>query len=143
MVTCQKLFSWFNLFHGKIRLCNQLNKVLYGLKQAQRAQLDKLKTSLLQLGFNNFKLDTSLFIYKANGKFVFLLIYLNDMLVTDDDVKLIKLVIIDLTNKFPLKILGSLNNFLSFETFRNEEALYLTQSKYILNLLQNTNMITT
>ena len=57
---------------------------------------------------------------------MFLLIYLNDMLVTDDDVKLIKLVIIDLTNKFPLKILGSLNNFLSFETFRNEEALYLT-----------------
>lgn len=74
---------------------------------------------------------------------MFLLIYLNDMLVTDDDVKLIKLVIIDLTNKFPLKILGSLNNFLSFETFRNEEAFYLTQSKYILNLLQNTNMITT
>ena len=42
--------------------------------------------------------------------------------------------------KFALKTLGSLNYFLGFEVHRGSSVLYLTQTKYIIDLLKKTGM---
>ena len=61
---------------------------------------------------------SSTIIHKVNGKSIFMFEYIDDRLVTnDDDVKLIK----QYQKKFALKILGSLNYFLGFQAFQNEE----------------------
>ena len=41
----------------------KLNKALFGLKQAPRQWFDRLKSTLLHLGFSASKCDPSLFVY--------------------------------------------------------------------------------
>ena len=98
---------------------------------------------MLQCDLSNSKPNASLFIYKENGKSIFILVYVDDILVIEDDANLIKQVISKINNKFAFKILKFLNYFLGFEAFRNVQWLYLTQCKYIFDLLQKTNMATT
>ncbi|KAL5742042.1 hypothetical protein ACOSP7_028774 [Xanthoceras sorbifolium] len=68
------------------------------------------------------------------------LIYVDDIFVTDSDVKLIAQVIQDLNVQFSLKSLGSLQYFLGFEAHRTATGLTLTQTKYVWDLLVKTNM---
>ena len=94
----------------------RLRKALYGLKQAPRAWYSELKTYLLQSGFTNSLADTSLFIYKNHSKFVYVLVYVDDILVTGSDQTLFQAVITSLSNRFSIKDMGNLSYFLGIET---------------------------
>ena len=59
-----------------------LNKSLYGLKQAPRAWYSRFATFLLTLGFTEAKSDTSLFIYRRGDETVYLLLYVDDIVLT-------------------------------------------------------------
>lgn len=56
----------------KFLVC-KLNKALYSLKQAQRAWFEKLKGTLLQIGFNVSKYDLSLFVYSKKSVLIYLI----------------------------------------------------------------------
>jgi len=60
----------------------KLNKALYGLKQAPRSWFHKLSATLISLGFNPTKSDTSLFLHFHNNITLFVLIYVDDILIT-------------------------------------------------------------
>jgi hypothetical protein len=62
-------------------LHTKLDKVLYGLKQAPRAWYSRLSAKLVHLGFVIFKADTSLFIYNKSGIIIYLLVYVDDIIV--------------------------------------------------------------
>ncbi|KAK9166111.1 hypothetical protein Scep_001302 [Stephania cephalantha] len=59
----------------------QLHKALYGLRQAPRAWFDQLRSSL-SWGFRNSTADTSLFIHKQGSCITYLLIYVDNILLT-------------------------------------------------------------
>lgn len=67
----------------------KLRKSLYGLKQAPRAWFDKFRTTLLQFSFVQIKYDSSLFLHKTVIDCVFLLIYVEDIVITGTDSLLI------------------------------------------------------
>ena len=73
----------------------KLNKALYGLKQAPRQWFDRLKSILLQFGFVGSKCDSSFFIYWQQMHIVYLLVYVDDIIITGSFASLIK----QLTNK--------------------------------------------
>lgn len=113
----------------------KLNKALYGLNQAPRAQFDKLKSALLTWGFQCSTSDTSLFFFKKDTQVIYLLVYVDDILIIGNDLELIDQIVTDLNGCFALKTLGEISYFLGFEVCRNEIGLLLTQTKYAQELL--------
>lgn len=71
----------------------RLNKSLHGLKQAPRAWYDRFATHLLSLGFHGAKSDTSLFVYRRGSATVYLLLYVDDIILTASSASLLHQVI--------------------------------------------------
>jgi histone deacetylase 1/2 len=118
----------------------KLSKAIYGLKQAPRAWFDSLKNALLRWGFQNTKSDSSLFILKEKDHITFLLIYVDDIIVTGSNTKFLEAFIKQLNVVFSLKDLGNLHYFLGIEVHRDASGMYLKQSKYIGDLLKKFHM---
>jgi histone deacetylase 1/2 len=120
-------------------LC-KLDKALYGLKQAPRAWFSRLSSKLHMLGFASSKADTSLFIYHKADITIFLLIYVDDIIVTSSSDKAITALLQDLISDFAIKDLGPLHYFLGIEVQPLHDGLILTQAKYVAELLEKAGM---
>jgi histone deacetylase 1/2 len=120
----------------------KLQKALYGLKQAPRQWFDKLTATLLHFGFKASKCDPSLFIYCKDKQVVYLLVYVDDIIITGSSASLVQNLVDKLNSAFSLKQLGDLEYFLGIEVHHLKDgSLLLTQSKYIRDLLSRTNMV--
>lgn len=62
-----------------------LKKALYGLRQVPRAWFVRFNASLLSLNFHCCKMDTSLFYYRHDNMTLYLLLYVDDIIVTGND----------------------------------------------------------
>jgi hypothetical protein len=60
----------------------KLHKALYGLKQAPRSWFSRLSEKLIHLGFTASKANSSLFLYINNSITMYLLIYVDDIIIT-------------------------------------------------------------
>lgn len=118
----------------------RLRKALYGLKQAPRAWYEELKRALCSMGFRNSLADTSLFIYCQGQQVVYILVYVDDILVTGSNLPLVNKFIATLASRFFIKDLGHISYLLGIEATRSSAGLHLMQHKYILDLLAKTKM---
>ena len=118
----------------------KLHKAIYGLKQAPRAWFHELRSFLLQSGFHNSHADTSLFVLRLGHNLVYLLVYVDDLIVTGDDINLVNRFITLLAHRFSLKDLGPLSYFLGIEFLPTRQGFLLSQRQYLLDLLTRTNM---
>lgn len=117
-----------------------MSNAIYELKQAPWAWFDSLKDALLSWDFHNTKIYSSLFIIKDKDHVTFLLIYVDDVIVTGSNTKFLETFIQHLNVVFSLKYLGNLNYFLGIEVHRDASGMYLKQSKFISDLLKKFNM---
>lgn len=99
---------------GETRVC-KLHKSLYGLKQASRQWSIKLSNGLKKANFKQYKADYSLFVRSQHGKFTCLLIYVDDVILTGNNLQDIEDTKSFLKNQFKLKDLGELKYFLGIE----------------------------
>jgi hypothetical protein len=105
----------------------KLDKALYGLKQAPRAWYVRLCRKLEKLGFIPSKADTSLFYYNKGGHTLFVLVYVDDIIVASSSQAATDALLKDLQCDFALKELGDLHYFLGIEVKRLEDGLVLSQ----------------
>lgn len=109
-----------------------LHKTLYGLKQAPHTWFHRLTHKLLDLNFTPSKSNTSLFIHTTP---LFLLVYVDDILVTCFSQYFLPSFISDLNATFSLKDLCSLHYFLAIKDTFTPNSLSLTQTMYTKDLL--------
>uniref|UniRef100_A0A2N9F0Q1 Uncharacterized protein n=1 Tax=Fagus sylvatica TaxID=28930 RepID=A0A2N9F0Q1_FAGSY len=119
----------------------KLNKAIYGLKQAPRAWFSRLSTRLLDLGFHGSKSDTSLFICRNSSFTMYVLIYVDDIIITSSSTTAIDTLLSNLHKDFAVKNLGSLKFFLGIEVLSNPSGVLLSQHRYITDILRRTNML--
>lgn len=93
----------------------KLRKSLYGLKQVPRAWFDCFTTQLLTFGFVASKADPSLFIRNSSDTVTYLLLYVDDILLTGSDASYIDSLVCQLQSHFDMTNLGTLKYFLGLE----------------------------
>uniref|UniRef100_A0A2N9I2X8 Reverse transcriptase Ty1/copia-type domain-containing protein n=1 Tax=Fagus sylvatica TaxID=28930 RepID=A0A2N9I2X8_FAGSY len=119
----------------------KLQKSIYGLKQGPRAWFESFTTQLLHLGFIASNADSSLFIYTENKIIAYLLLYVDDIVLTNNTPTFLDTLIHKLSSVFDLKELGSLHYFLGLQITRTPSRLYINQAKYAQDLLKKHNML--
>lgn len=118
----------------------KLDKALYGLKQAPRAWHSRLSTKLQDLGFIASKADTSLFVFRKKNVTMYLLMYVDDTIVTSSSQWAMNRLVQQLHQDFAVKDLGKLHYFLGIEVKPNNDGIVLTQQKHTRDLLHRANM---
>jgi hypothetical protein len=119
----------------------KLHKAIYGLKQAPRAWFNRLADSLLEFGFEQSLVDSSLFLFHHGAIHLFILIYVDDILVTGTHGSVITSLLAKLRSDFALKELGKLSYFLGIQVQRDTSSIHLQQSKSIMDLLHKAHMV--
>jgi hypothetical protein len=118
----------------------KLHRSLYGLKQSPRAWFDRFRRAVMQLNYKQSNADHTLFYKRRDGKLAILIVYVDDIVITGDDEEEIKMLKLHLAREFEVKDLGHLRYFLGIEVSRGAKGIYLSQRKYILDLLVETGM---
>ncbi len=72
---------------------------------------------------------------------MYVLIYVDDILITGTHSTVIQSLLVKLRSDFALKDLGELSYFLGIQVHRTTTSLHLRQSKYILDLLNKSRMV--
>jgi hypothetical protein len=104
---------------GKKELVCKLKKSLYGLKQSPRMWYQKFDTYILGLGFSRSKVDHCVYSKLVGDHFIYVVLYVDDMLLIGNNKEIIKDVKTQLSSKFDMKDLGVANFILGMEIKRD------------------------
>lgn len=118
-----------------------LRRSLYGLKQAPRAWNHRLSQFLRQIGFSISTTDSSLFFLHTATYSIFLLVYVDDIILTGSPNAPISHILTQLQNEFDIKDLGDLHYFLGIEALPTSNGLLLHQAKFAHDIIQRANII--
>ncbi|GKD55997.1 ribonuclease H-like domain-containing protein [Tanacetum coccineum] len=118
----------------------KLQRSLYGLKQAPRAWFQRFAGYALRVGFSASRCDSSLFIYRHGMDIAYLLIYVDDIILTASSTDLLQRIISSLHKEFEMTDFGALNYFLGISVTRDSTGMFLSQRKYAMELLERAHM---
>lgn len=121
----------------------KLNKVRYGLKQAPRQWYPEFSTKITQFGFIQSTFHHYLFVFNKKGIFLILIVYVDDILLTRNNISKIQAVKGFLNCEFTIKDLGEIDCFLGIQILHTKEGIWISQQKYICDILQEANMLDT
>jgi hypothetical protein len=114
----------------------RIAKACYGLKQAPRQFYKDLSGYLKEIGFESHPVDECLFKRQRNGKTMWLIIFVDEMLIIGDDTQEVIEFKQELTLKYELKDLGLVEKFLGMRIERGEGWMKLGQEHYIKEMLE-------
>jgi hypothetical protein len=92
------------------------------------------------MGFVETKCDTSLFVFRCGDDMVYLLLYVDDIVLTASSTSLLRRTITSLQKEFSMKDLGELHHFLGMQVQRTPSGLFLSQRQYMIDILDHAGM---
>lgn len=119
----------------------KLRKSFYDLKQAHRAWFMCFSHYFLELGFTSSSVNTFLFYLSQHSFQIYILIYVDDILVVTNSFGFVAGLLSELKCEFALKDLGALSYFLGIQEQCTISGLHHHQEKYLLDLLNHTKML--
>ena len=129
-------------FEAPGHVCKLL-KSIYGLKQAARVWAERLKRSLVKMGFKRLESDHCIYIKSSSsGVPIIIGIYVDDILLATDDPREADEVNKLLASEYQITELGPAKRFLGIEIIQNPEnsAIVLHQESYLTALLKRVGM---
>lgn len=117
-----------------------LSRSLYGLRQAPRAWFDRFVAHVTSLGFVQSRADTSLFVYNRAGAQAYLLLYVDDMILSASSTNLLHHFVKRLQDAFKVKDMGPVHHFLGISVRRTGKGFFLSQAQYAEELLERAGM---
>jgi len=127
--------------HGEEHLVCKLQRSLYGFKQSARAWNTKVNKILLANGFVRSKADQCLYSKFEHGKWIYVLMYVDDLIVVhESDDAIVKFA--KLMNKhFTMNDLGEVSYYLGIQIEREADGSFLlSQSAKIAAILDQFGM---
>ncbi|CAL2239859.1 unnamed protein product [Prunus armeniaca] len=124
----------------KNQVC-KLKKSLYGLKQSPKAWFGRFTKSMKNFGYTQSNSYHTMFLKHDEGKLTAFIVYLDDIIVTRNDAKEQLKLQKYLSQEFEMKDLGDLKYFLGIEVGRSKTGIFLSQRKYVMDLLTETGML--
>ena len=116
----------------------RLRRSLYGLKQSPRAWFGRFSEVVQKFGMQKSKCDHSVFYRNSTTGLILLVVYVDDIVITGNDSAGISSLKSFLQTQFQTKDLGLLKYFLGIEISRCKKGIFLSQRKYVLDLLAET-----
>nr|GEV09944.1 ribonuclease H-like domain-containing protein [Tanacetum cinerariifolium] len=110
------------------------------IRTAPRAWFQRFAGYVTQAGFSPSRCDSSLFIYTHGSQVAYLLIYVDDIILTASSPVLLQQIVDSLHKEFDMTDLRELNYFLGISVVRHPTWLFLSQKKYDLQLLERAHM---
>ena len=120
---------------GLVKLV-KLNRSLYGLKQSGKCWNDEFTRKVSEMGFKSCLLDPCFYMNKE--KQVYMILYVDDILICGPDENMIKNVKLKLSESYKMKDMGHVKKFLNMEISRNlnEKILEISQAEYVSKILR-------
>lgn len=121
----------------------KLNKSLYGLKESPRAWYECFNNFLTTFGFRRSKYDYCLYVKKENSLTVYILLFVDDLLICCENEGVIADIKTKLSKKFKMKDMGKAKNYIGIEikyNFNQNNYLTLSQKSYIESLAKRYNI---
>lgn len=127
---------------GKENFACKLKKSLYGLKQSPRQWYKRFDSFMISQGFRRSDYDSCVYLKTTNSSPIYLLLYVDDMLIAAKDKADIAKLKAQLNSEFEMKDLGAAKKILGMEISKDRHSgkLYLSQKGYINKVLHRFNM---
>lgn len=125
---------------GAKNLVCKLHKSLYGLRQSPRAWYAQLHTALLAWRLTQSHSDPNLYFAHISNNTIALLVYVDDILITGTDLRLVTQLKDHLQCTFKTNDLGPIHRYLGVQFDRDSTGLRMHQTEYALSILSLFNM---
>jgi hypothetical protein len=138
MGICKNKYTWNNLLDMSRMtptLFVSLRNLFMVLSKLLELGMPKWTRFLLDTGFSRCHFDPNVYTKKVGSHLIILVLYVDDLILTGSDPKLLTHVKSILKNKFEMTNLGYLHYFLGLQVLQTKEGIFLSQSKYACDLL--------
>ena len=127
---------------GKEHMVCKLKRSIYGLKQASRQWYLKFNDTIVSFEFKENTVDRCIYLKVSGSKFIFLILYVDDILLATNDLGLLSETKRFLSNNFEMKDMGEAYYVIGIEIFRDRSQglLGLSQNAYINKVLERFRM---
>ncbi|KAB5516041.1 hypothetical protein DKX38_026689 [Salix brachista] len=126
----------------------ELYKALYGLKQAPKASFQRLSAFLLAQGFSHSQTNASLFIHRYSSCKIYVLVYVDDIIVTRSDLQCVHQFLDQLCSTFDSRRLvrkwfnasendWGLTSFISLTDIKNQSNNFIINDTLIVEGVLN------
>ncbi|GJV28579.1 putative ribonuclease H-like domain-containing protein, partial [Tanacetum coccineum] len=120
----------------------KVEKALYGLHQAPRAWYETLSTYLLENGFRIGTIDKTLFIKKDKGDILLVQVYVDDIIFGSTKKSLCVEFEHMMHKRFQMNSMGELTFFLGLQVKQKDDGIFISQDKYVANILKKFDFVT-
>ena len=128
--------------HGESGLVCKLRRSLYGLKQSLRAWFSRFSSVVLEFSMIRSAANHSVFYHHSStGKCIYFIVYVDDIVIIGTDQDGIQKLKQHLFSHFQTKDLRKLKHFLGIEVAQSNSGMVISQRKYTLDILTDTDML--